>query len=183
MIRSIVPLSPLQTKREIRSFENQALRRHIPAPSTAIPVVFRFAESERDVAILDHMLDLSPHCRTHSSQHQRPFPLRLSLSLPHSYTTPTPTKRNIAKNPLTRQTKQYQPINHQDRPKDRHIKHAEPRAQEADGYRPRPGVPELEFRQASDKGPELLVFSRRQAACGAVFHAFILFDRGVEFRL
>lgn len=84
---------------------------------------------------------------------------------------------------LTCQREQNQPVNHQDRPENRHIEHAEPSAHEADGDGARARVPELELRQAPDEGSELLVLSRRQSACGAVFHALVLFDGGVEFRL
>lgn len=84
---------------------------------------------------------------------------------------------------LTRQSEQNQPINHQHRPKDRHIKHAEPRTYEADGDRPRARIPELELRKPSDERSELLVLARRQTAGRAVFHAFVLFHGRVEFGL
>lgn len=125
------------------------------------------------------MLNLPAHCGTPESQ--RPCSLPSSL---HFSSTPLHSLFAwFGWTSLTRQAKQNQPINHQHRPENGNIKDCEPSAQEADGDGPRARVPELELRKTPDEGPELLVLSRRQSACGAVLHAFVLFDGGVEFGL
>jgi len=82
---------------------------------------------------------------------------------------------------LTRQSEQNQPVHHQHRPEDRQIEDLEPAAEEADGDRLGGRVPELELWQPADKRPELLVLFCGESARVAVFHSFVLFERGVEF--
>ena len=108
---------------------------------------------------------------------------RRRVSLHSLFSAPSPPNSDLVDSSLTRQAEQYQPINHQDGPKHRHVKDTEPSAHEPYGDGPRARVPELELGQAPDKGPELLILSRRESAHGAVFHALVLFDGRVEFRL
>lgn len=61
----------------------------------------------------------------------------------------------------TGQSKENQPINDQDGPKDGHVKDLEPRADETDDERSRGRIPELELGQAPDEGSKLLVLLRR----------------------
>lgn len=86
---------------------------------------------------------------------------------------------------LTRQDKQQDPVNDQDRPEDRNIKDGEPGADESDGEGARGGMPELELGKTSDERTELVVLSCGEArgACVAVLEALILCKRGVEFWL
>jgi len=110
----------------------------------AILVVLCLSDREWDVSVLDHMLDLSPHC----------------------------------------QSKQNQPINHQNRPENWDIEDREPSAYKANSNSSRGRVPELELWEAADEGTELLVLFRREAAGRAVFHLGVYgFVRGVEFGL
>lgn len=57
----------------------------------------------------------------------------------------------------TGQSKQDQPINDQDGPKDGDIEELEPSADEADDERSRGRIPELKLRQASNERSELLI--------------------------
>lgn len=84
----------------------------------------------------------------------------------------------------TRQDKQNNPINDQNRPKDGDIKDAEPSADEADGDGARGRVPELELGEAPDEGAELVVLLGGQAGgCVAVLQAFILRHGWIPFGL
>jgi hypothetical protein len=83
---------------------------------------------------------------------------------------------------LTRQTEQNQPVHHQHRPEDGQVEDLEPAAEEANGDGLGGRVPELELRQPADERPELLVLFCGEPAGVAIFHSFILFERGVEFR-
>lgn len=82
---------------------------------------------------------------------------------------------------LTRQAKKNQPVHQQDGPENREVEDLKPAAEKANGNRAGRRVPELELWQPADKRPELLIFFCRQPAGVAVLHAFILFQRGVEF--
>lgn len=83
---------------------------------------------------------------------------------------------------LTRKAKQNQPVHHQHRPEYGQVENLEPAAEEADCDRLCRRVPELKLWQPAYERPELLVLLRGEATSGAVFHAFILLKRGVEFR-
>lgn len=63
---------------------------------------------------------------------------------------------------LTRQRKQYQPINHQHRPEDRQIEDLEPAAHKANCHRPRRRMPEFELGESPNEWPELLILLRGQ---------------------
>ena len=120
----------------------------------------RLADGEGNVAVFNHMLDLFSHC-TH---------------------TVSPDRSPWTNSKLTGQSKQNQPVHDQHGPKHGQIENLPPAAEEANGNSLCGRVPELEFGEAADKGAELLVFFCGQAAGVAVFHAFVLFERGVEFR-
>ena len=92
-------------------------------------IVSRLAESERDVAVFDHVLDLSSHYKIGASVH-----LSLNLYDPGYGTVP-----------LTRQAEKYNEIYHQHRPEHWHVKYPKPCANEGYGDRPRTGVPKFEF--------------------------------------
>lgn len=80
------------------------------------------------------------------------------------------------------QDEQNNPVNYENGPEDRDIEEGEPAAYEADGDGTGGGVPELEFGETADEGPELVVLFVREAwACVTVFEAFVLSEGGVEF--
>jgi hypothetical protein len=91
--------------------------------------------------------------------------------------------------PLTCQTEQNQPINHQDGPKHRQIEHVKPTRHKAPKNHPRGTMPELELGQPPDKRPELLILLGGQGAPAglsvraAVLQPLILRQRRIEFRL
>jgi hypothetical protein len=120
----------------------------------------RLSHCEGDVTVLDHVLNLSPHCTM--------------LAI---LTAPPATWRI-----RTRQAKQNQPVHHQHRPEHRQVEDLEPAAEEANRNRLSRRVPELELGQPAHKRPELLVLFRRESACISVFHALILLERRVKFR-
>lgn len=82
----------------------------------------------------------------------------------------------------TREREKDEPIYDQHWPKHGDIKHAEPRAKEADGDSPSSGMPELELGQPPDEGTELLVLLSRERARPAGLELIVLFERRVEFR-
>lgn len=82
----------------------------------------------------------------------------------------------------TCQCEQNQPVDNQDRPKDRQIEHAEPRADEANGDSLGRRVPEFELRKSPDERSELVVLFCWETSCIAIFHALILLNGWVEFR-
>jgi hypothetical protein len=136
---------------------------------SSVSVVAGLAEGEGDVAVFDHVLDLSPHCRWLSGQSHPATGLAQSKGRQEA---------------LTRQRKQNQPVHHQHGPKNGNVEDLEPRAQEANRNRPRRAMPELELGQPSDKRAELLVLLRWQRGSRvAVLEPFVLRERGVEFRL
>jgi hypothetical protein len=75
---------------------------------------------------------------------------------------------------LTRQTEQYQPINHQDRPKHRQIENLKPARHKAADDHPGGAVPELELGQPADEGAKLLVLLGGEGAALAVARAAVL---------
>ena len=58
---------------------------------------------------------------------------------------------------LTRQTKQDYEVNHKHWPKDRHVEHAPPSAEEGNRNRSCAAVPEFEFWQSPNKRAEFFV--------------------------
>lgn len=85
----------------------------------------------------------------------------------------------------TRQHKQDDPVNYQNRPEDWNVKDGEPAAHETNGDGAGGRVPELELGQAADERSKLVVllgWEGRGGACVAVFKAFILSEGRVEFR-
>ena len=93
-------------------------------------IVSRFAESERNVAVFDHVLNLPSHYTMGASVH-----LSLNLYDPGYELVP-----------LTRQAKKYNEIYHQHRPEHRHIENPKPRTNEGYGDRPCTRVPKFKFR-------------------------------------
>lgn len=82
-----------------------------------------------------------------------------------------------------RQDKEDDPVDDENGPEDGDVEDGEPAADEADGDCAGRGVPELELGEAADKGAELVVlFCGKAVACVAVLKAFVLGERGVEFR-
>ena len=110
------------------------------------------ADGEGDVAVLDHVLDLSAHYRVLACC------FRLSSNLLE----------------LTGQAEEDQPVDDQDRPEDRQVENLEPTAEETDSNSLGRRVPELELWKAAHKGPELLVLLGGKATCVSILHALIL---------
>ena len=75
----------------------------------------------------------------------------------------------------TRESEQNEPINDKHGPEYWQVEYLEPAAEEADGYSPSSGIPELEFWKSPDKRPELFVLLRRQLTRRTILHSFILF--------
>ena len=89
------------------------------------------------------------------------------------------TQRGLA---LTGQDEEHDPVHNQHGPEDGDVEDLEPAAYEADCDRLGGAVPELELRESTDEWLEFLLFLCREQDGGiAVFHAFILFEGGVEF--
>lgn len=132
--------------------------RSIDRPDSVGVLVPCLSDSEGDVAVLDHVLNLSSH-----------------------YTNVSLKPMRSSQNQLTRQAKKNQPVNDQHRPEDGQVEDLKPAAEEANSNRLGSRVPKLELGQPADKRPELLVLLGRQAARIAVLHALILLERGVEF--
>lgn len=81
-----------------------------------------------------------------------------------------------------RQDEEDDPVYNQDGPEDWDIEHGEPAAYEADGDGAGGRVPELEFGETADEGPELVVRFAGEAGAGiAVFETLILGEGRVEF--
>lgn len=99
-------------------------------------------------------------------------------ALTHRYIVLHTKGRKMA---LTRQGEQDQPVHNQDRPEDGQVEDLKPAAYETrrDGLGGR--VPELELGKPADKRLELILLFCREPAGVAVFHAFIGFERGIEF--
>lgn len=58
---------------------------------------------------------------------------------------------------LTSQTKQCNEVDHEYRPKDRHVEHTPPSAEKGDSNRPCAAVPKFEFWQPPYEGAEFFV--------------------------
>lgn len=116
-IYSTTRLAESDTRRHILGTEDHLV-------STSL-VVSRLAESEGDVAVLDHVLNLSSHYTIGASAHS-------SISEPAR-----PTLPGYGMVRLTRQAKKYNEIYHQHRPKHWHIKYPKPRTNERYSDRPR----------------------------------------------
>ena len=86
-------------------------------------IVLRLAKSEGNVAVFDHMLDLSPHYR------------QSSVRLAHT------SEGGV----LTCQTEEDDEIHHEYRPKHRHVEHTPPSTEEGNRNRPCTAVPKFEF--------------------------------------
>jgi hypothetical protein len=82
----------------------------------------------------------------------------------------------------TRQHKQNDPVNNQDRPEHGDIKDSQPGADETDGNGAGGGVPKLELWQTADEGPELLILLGGKAGGTriTVLETLVLSERGIE---
>lgn len=87
-------------------------------------------------------------------------------------------------NLLTCQTKQYQPVKNQDRPKDRQIEDLKPARGKAPNNHPRRTIPEFELRQSPNERSKLLILLRRERTPlsfgTTVFEPLILCERRIE---
>jgi hypothetical protein len=167
-VMPVRPASPVQRVVEHHNtacFEKQnarGLSAQLPFPSRypasegvdllAVLVIPGLAEGERHIAVLDHVLDLLPHCNG-----------RL-VSTPSLYGQMKRERRRTCKN------EQHQPVHDQHGPEYGHVEDLEPTAPEGDGDGAGGRVPELELGQAADERPELLVLLGREAADRAVLH-------------
>lgn len=89
-----------------------------------------------------------------------------------------------ARNRLTGQNEEDDPVHDQDRPEDWDVEELEPTAEEGDDNGPGRPVPELELREAADEGLELLILLCGQSAYGTILHLIVdRFIRGVELGL
>ena len=123
----------LQIKDNIERCGLYQLRKSESVPTPL--VVFCLAESKGNVAVFDHMLDLSPHYR------------QSSVKLAHK----------LDGGVLTCQTEEDDEINYKHWPKHRHIEHAPPSAEEGNRNRPCAAVPKLELWQPSYERAKLFV--------------------------
>lgn len=82
----------------------------------------------------------------------------------------------------TRQHKENDPVNNQDRPEDGDIEDSEPGADEANGDGASGRVPKLELWQTADERPELLILLGREAGGTriTVLETLVLGEGGVE---
>ena len=117
----------------VERYRLSQMRRSESVPTSLI--VFRLAKSEGNVAVFDHMLDLSPHYR------------QSSVRLAH-------TSEGVV---LTRQTEEDDEIHHQYWPKHRHVEYTPPSTKEGNRNRPCTAVPEFEFWQPSYEWAELFI--------------------------
>ena len=157
-------LSPIEL---FRSFLGSLDSVCLQIGSVATPrIVLCFPERKRNVAVLDHMLDLSPHYtqlsvfvfRTSIALHL-PFPINHKhwAPLPPPLLAKAEKPQFKRKSPLTRQRKQNNPIHHQHRPEHWHVEHLKPGTQEPYRHCPCCAVPKLELRQAANEGTEFLI--------------------------
>lgn len=112
--------------------------------------VLGLAEGEGDIFVLDHVLDLLPHCSAqgqYSGWHVEGYASE-----------------------LTGQDKENDPVHDQDGPEDGDVEDLEPAAQEGDNDGAGGGVPELELGKAADEGAELLVLLGGETSGATIFH-------------
>lgn len=130
-------------------------------PLRTVLGVLGLADGEGHVAVLDHVLDLLPHCTTSQSV---------------LFLIQSPGKERGAtarRGKPTRQDKKHKPVHDQHGPKDGHVKDLEPAADKRDGDGAGGGVPELELRQAADEGAKLFVLLGRERADRPVLHVVV----------
>ena len=148
------------------SLQSLELYNFLMSTSRIIPCL---SEREWNVAVLYHMLNLSPH-----------FHL---ISLFFDNTTCYTSCKSFAfanlapqEDILTRQREQNNPIYHQHRPEYRHIEELRPCAGESDANGASSAVPKLELWQATDKRAKFFVARgwQRRFHGVAVFEALIL---------
>ena len=105
----------------VERFHLYQMRKSESMPTSLI--VFRLAKGEGNVAVFDHMLDLSPHYR------------QSRVRLAHT------SEGGV----LTCQTEEDDEIHHKDWPKHRHVEHTPPSTEEGNRNRPCTAVPKFEF--------------------------------------
>ena len=79
----------------------------------------------------------------------------------------------VASGRLTREEEQHHPVNKQDWPEDRDVEDLKPAAEESDSDGTSGPVPKLEFGQASNEGPELLILSCGESPDRPVLHLVV----------